>query len=264
MAPANSPRLSAFVPALSEYANAFSGELDDFVMGEAEISADDDLRPRDGFIPFADQYMAADILITLNEESMRTLAYWTPQYAARFENEARLAFYCDLAGFVEEMPDDDLEWKNKAANILSEAMDEARDNTSAGQITASSLSDAVDRIWGEMPEKQRERFSEYELDDPDMARIRIGCSFSASEKEPFYAFVSVNFDAPYFRSNAQIARDSGKAGREMDLLLAESSGNAPETETDFRNSVRLLLDHAFPEADIEQILADSETPSPGA
>lgn len=102
-----------------------------------------------------------------------------------------------------------------------------------------------------LPEEKRESVeSEY-------CKLTFGfCLNDMKEypKDPFYCYVAINYDSPYFRDSSEIKRNAGNP--KLDWLLGECSSDIPQSLTDFKSDMMIAIRHAFPEYTF------AETPKP--
>lgn len=233
------PMQDEFDGILSEYAEALRDEIsgNPMLFGAVEKL---DIVLENGFVAFVDEALSADAFIGLagdRLDSLREIVSATTR--ERLDKEERFNLYYGVIDFIE---DDEMATKEQAkiAARLSVCLNQI---WGGDEKTIAEVDRLGNELLSSLTDEQDNARVEKEVFNT--ARLRIGCTVSFREDKPFYAFVSLNFDDPYFRSNAQITKD-GVPNREMDVLLASYEGQVPETEAEFREAMNSLLENAFP------------------
>lgn len=199
---------------------------------------------RSGFIPYTLGGGTVDMIIDMDELDQSSQMF-SEAWKTIIDGYVANDYLYNAVTFFKEGGEEVVE-NNENIKKLVEELDNVVDGTIIeNKETRQKAWDAYNRLYEALENTEYgynviDRFQEFNLDNQDNAMIRIGYHLDKKEKyseKPFYLWVSLNFDHPYFRDCA----------KGLDYVIAENEYKIPETLDEFKAMVDKLILAAFPE-----------------
>ena len=219
-------------PIFGEMGNELRRVLSDisftYAMSDTMLESHDG-KSSDGYISFCDGYIEASVYMSF-EAASYFLAAKFPESPA--SDEADFFAAQDYRDFVEEQAEE--------ANVKFEylyAMSYKNDYEKFYKLT-DKLKRRIEKKTG------KGLYFEPGNGDSNFVKLTLGVNLKNSDEDsPFYTYLSINFDAPYFRSNSEQKRNGAKDG--SDFVLCDFYSSEPENINEFRTVLNDAIGDKF-------------------